>query len=168
MMNSTSLEMLLNDTEYLTNTSSTANNATYVPRIDDQQRIITGICYLIASVLGIIGNSLVIFSVFASKSLRSTNNVFVVNLSVADLLTSICILGSVVVTLSPVDVEYPIPDWLCAAASAGVSTTFGCSVYTLTSIAIIRLDCVIRPMKVYDLNYTVWIGVWICITWLTK
>ncbi|XP_072022826.1 opsin, blue-sensitive-like [Amphiura filiformis] len=99
-----------------------------IPRIDDLQRVITGVCYLIASILGIS--------------------------------------GSVVVTLSPVTVEYPIPDWLCAAASAVVSTTFGCSVYTLASIAINRLDGVTRPTKRYNVNYTFWMGLWVFIVWL--
>ena len=122
-MNNTSFEQLQSHTEGENlNTTSTDDTDPLVFRIDDQQRIITEICFLVAAVLGIAGNSLVIFSVFASKSLRSTNNVFVVNLSVADLLTSVSILGSVAVTLSPVDVEYPIPDWLCAAASPGVSS----------------------------------------------
>ena len=137
-----------------------------IPRIDDLQRVITGICYFVASVLGITGNSLVILSVCASKTLWSTNNVFVVNLSVADIMTSISILGSVIVTLSPVSVEYPIPDLLCAAASAGVSTTFGCSVYTLASIAINRLDGVTRPLETYNVNYTICMSLWIFVIWL--
>lgn len=149
----------------LTNSSKNLVGAVYFV-IDDTQRIFSAICYLIASILSIFGNSLVILSVMASKKLWSTNNVFVVNLAVADLLTGLSIIWSVVVMLSPITIRYPIPDLLCAAASTGIATTFGCTLYTLASIAINRLDGITRPNKIYNLNYNLWMSIWVFITWL--
>ncbi len=76
------------------------------------------------------------------------------------------IIWSAVVMLSPITVEHPIPDLLCAAAYTGVATTFGCTLYTLASIAINRCDAIIRPNKEYHLNYTVWMGLWLFVIWL--
>ena len=54
-----------------------------------EARIGLGCCWIIIAILGLVGNSLVILSVILSKKLRTVTNAFVVNLSVADLWTSL-------------------------------------------------------------------------------
>ena len=122
---------------------------------DYNQRIVVATAFSIAALLGIFGNSLVIFSVFASTKLRTPTNAFVVNLSIADLITSLVIPWNVGILLSTK--EYPIKDWGCAIVAGILFTCIGTSLFTLASIALNRLMLITRPMRTYSLyipNFT--------------
>lgn len=114
---------------------------------DTRQRAIVASMFLFITVSGTIGNSLVILSVFVSKKLRTTTNVFVVNLAVADLLTSLCVPWNAVTLLGFNGL--PIPEMICSIAAGVLFTCIGCSLYTLTSIAIYRVVLITRPFQVY-------------------
>ncbi|PIK53870.1 putative alpha-1A adrenergic receptor-like [Apostichopus japonicus] len=109
-------------------------------------RIIVAAILLIASVLGSVGNALVILAVVASKKLRTSTNAFVVNLAVADFLTSM-FLPFLALSLV-IDNDPAIPPWLCGTAMAFVYSCLGCSLYTLASIAINRLLLITKPTHV--------------------
>ncbi|XP_038044717.1 melatonin receptor type 1B-A-like [Patiria miniata] len=119
---------------------------------DYNQRVLVAVLYLIASVLGISGNSLVIMAVILSRKLRTTTNAFVVNLSVADLLTSVVIIWDAVELLGK-DGQ-PISDWICRVVSGTQTITTGCSIYTLALIGLQRLLLITRPMTTYRAIYT--------------
>ena len=127
------------------------------------QRCIVAIAILTTSVFGIFGNSLVLFSVFASKKLRTVTNAFVVNLSTADLITSMFIPINAVVLIN----EQLISEWTCAISGGVVYTCVGCSLYTLASIAFNRLMLITRPMSTYNIVFSpFYTTIWIGITWL--
>ncbi|XP_038045064.1 octopamine receptor Oamb-like [Patiria miniata] len=89
-------------------------------------------------ILGTVGNSFVIIAVGLSKKLRTTTNVFVVNLAVADVLTCLFLPWQAVAVLE--GDEWPIPraPWICTAASFVVLVTIGCSINSLALIAVNR------------------------------
>ncbi|KAJ8032756.1 Rhodopsin, GQ-coupled [Holothuria leucospilota] len=124
-----------------------------------------GVGYALLSVVGIAGNGLVLIAVAFSKSLQTTSNVFIVNLAVADLLTSLVFPSFVIAGFA----DYrPYLDTMCFVALAIAHTTIGCSIYTLASIAINRFVLILSPMKYYrDIFkpkvFTVWVTfLWIC------
>ena len=132
---------------------------------DYDQHIVVAIAFLIAAILGLFGNCLVIISVFVSKKLRTVTNAFVVNLSIADLLTSLMIPFNVVVLLS--HDEYPMKDWGCGVVAGVLFTCIGTSLFTLASIALNRLLLITRPMKTYKIVYSpFYTGIWIASTWI--
>ncbi|XP_022096745.1 alpha-1D adrenergic receptor-like [Acanthaster planci] len=91
------------------------------------------------AILGSVGNCFVVTAVALSRKLRTTTNVFVVNLAAADILTSLFVPWQAVAMLGGDD-EWPIPGakWLCVAAGFVIVVTFGCSINNLALIAINR------------------------------
>ena len=132
---------------------------------DYNQHIVIAIAFSIAALLGIFGNTLVLLSVFASKKLRTVTNAFVVNLSIADLITSLMIPWNVDILLSTE--EYPIKDWGCAIVAGILFTCIGTSLFTLASIALNRLLLITRPVKTYRIIFSpFYTGIWIAATWI--
>ncbi|XP_022079890.1 melatonin receptor type 1B-A-like [Acanthaster planci] len=132
---------------------------------DNTQRIIVGILYLTVSVLGIVGNFLVILAVLLSRKLRTTTNTFVVNLSVADLLTCLVIPWDAVASLGKNGL--PVSEWVCGVVAVVQFTTVGCSIFTLASIGLNRLLLITQPTVTYRKIYTPKkIVIWLTLTWL--
>ncbi|XP_078680734.1 QRFP-like peptide receptor [Branchiostoma floridae x Branchiostoma belcheri] len=104
--------------------------------------IITG---ALTFVVGIIGNSLVIFSVCRNKCLRTGINFYLVSLAMADLVTA--------AVFAPMEtVEFFLKDWqLGLFACKGVAfvhlLTRTCSALTLTAIAVERRHVITQPLK---------------------
>lgn len=128
-------------------------------------RVIIAIILFTVSLTGILGNCLVVAAVIVSKKLRTTTNVFVTNLAIADLLTSLFlpVLGASLLST----LDRPLPDALCGTAIGIVQICLGCSLYTLASIAINRLWLIATPISFYRriFNRKVMIA-WISLTWI--
>ncbi|XP_038044396.1 G-protein coupled receptor moody-like [Patiria miniata] len=132
---------------------------------DYTQRAIVGTLYLIVSLTGLIGNSLVILAVILSKKLRTTTNAFVVNLSIADLLTCLVIPWDAVALLGKDGL--PVGEWICSVVAVVQFTTVGCSIFTLASIGLNRWLLITRPGASYrNIFKTKKIAVWLVLTWL--
>ena len=87
------------------------------------QHVVLSIIFLIISITGIIGNSIVILAIVLSRKLRSTFNWFILNLACADLLTSIC-LPFYVASLLISEFEWTFKFWLVViSVCIGVSLT---------------------------------------------
>ena len=145
---------------YVDLSSTNGSSSTHSP-----EAIGLGVGYAILAVIGIAGNSFVLLAVATSKSLQTTSNVFIVNLAVADLLTSLVFPFFVLAGFADYQ---PYLDSICFVALAIAHTTIGCSIYTLASIALNRLILILSPMKYYrdifkPMTFTVWILLlWIC------
>ncbi|KAJ8025215.1 5-hydroxytryptamine receptor [Holothuria leucospilota] len=128
-------------------------------------RFIVAILFFFTSVIGILGNILVIIAVILSRKLRTVTNAFVVNLAVADLLTSISIIFlalSLILSHNP-----PVPHWLCGVATGFLYTCLGCSLYTLASIAVNRLLLITASSATYRKCFRRNIVMaWICSIWV--
>ena len=75
------------------NTSFNNNNTTTNSEMDDYYTpfefflaILIGITYSITMIVGIIGNSLVLLTVLLQPQMRSTTNILILNLAIAELL----------------------------------------------------------------------------------
>ncbi|XP_022081078.1 melatonin receptor type 1A-like [Acanthaster planci] len=134
-----------------------ASNATTASMTDELAEVYSygelvfiGCTWTLVAVLGVVGNSLVILSVILSKLVQTSTNVLVVNLSVADLLTSLSLPWSSVVMLSdgaswPLSTEVP-----CQIAAFLFHTGLGASLYNLALIALNRLVRITRPLATYN------------------
>ncbi|XP_072179547.1 alpha-1D adrenergic receptor-like [Diadema setosum] len=132
---------------------------------DYTQRAIVASMFILACILGTVGNSLVIMAVMFSRKLRTITNVFVVNLAVADLLTSLVLAWNAVALLAKDG--WPLPEWMCSAAAGILFTCVGCSMYTLASIALNRWILITKRLQSYQAIFTVQkMAIWIALSWL--
>ncbi|XP_038045120.1 melatonin receptor type 1B-A-like [Patiria miniata] len=134
---------------------------------DYNQRVVVAMLILITSVVGIIGNSLVIIAVLLSKVLKSTTIAFIVNMSTAHLMCSLVLPWDVVALLSTGDLPRGDREWICSVTTVVVSITIGCGIYTLASLALNHLLLIARPTTTYLKIFTPKkIAVWLMVTWL--
>lgn len=128
-------------------------------------RIFDGVMRLTAGILGMIGNTVVFIAFATSGMLHTKTNVFVVNLALADFLTSILMPA---LTWSLIaDIDHSVPQWvdtLCAAVIGTVQVSVGCSVLNLTFIAITRCILITKTRKTYerifqDKNVIIFLGI---------
>ncbi|XP_022084763.1 melatonin receptor type 1A-like [Acanthaster planci] len=101
-------------------------------------RVILATLCIVSSVFGVVGNTLVICAVPLSKKLRTVTNVFIVNLSVSDLMACTFLPWQAVSVLS--EDGWPLPQayWLCVVTSAVFCLSICCSVTNLALIALNR------------------------------
>ncbi|XP_038045063.1 protein trapped in endoderm-1-like [Patiria miniata] len=124
------------------------NNTTSSPVVESEpeilvfehfyERQIFAAIVITVFILGTIGNSFVIVAVGLSKKLRTTTNVFVVNLAVADLLTCFVLPWQAVAVLGGDDWPIPRAPWVCTATAFVILVTIGCSMNNLALIAVNR------------------------------
>ena len=92
VINASSFDILLNSTESLNNITSPFGNATWPPNrarppnLGGQVRIPL---YCIIFLLAVIGNALVIVTLAQNRRMRTVTNVFLINLSISDLLLAV-------------------------------------------------------------------------------
>ena len=107
----------------------------------------------LVAVLGITGNIMVILSLVLSKSVRTMTNVLVVNLSVADLWTSLSLPWTSVALVS--NGTWPLASVVpCQVAAFMWHTGLGASLYNLALISVNRLVRITRPEHIYRQLFT--------------
>ena len=99
--------MALDSTTHLVSVAGTLNESNWsgvhnhTSQYTYGARVFVAIAVLIICLLGIVGNSTVLIAVALSCRLQTITNVFVANLSVADLLMSLCAFINTVILLIP-------------------------------------------------------------------
>ncbi|XP_033103216.1 melanopsin-like [Anneissia japonica] len=117
----------------------TTNRTTPVVTWSSAERTFQVVCLTLIMITGIVGNGLVILSVIISRRLRTVTNVYVVNLAVTDLITTLNIPWQIVALLSTANGSWPLGDWLCVWAAGASVVCISSSIYTMAMIAISRL-----------------------------
>ncbi|XP_022080563.1 G-protein coupled receptor moody-like [Acanthaster planci] len=97
---------------------------------------------------------MVLVAVARTKKLQTVTNVFVVNLSVTDCLSSFAFLWSVLGMASTTPGYLLQSDVPCVTAAGAVFTAVGCSLYTLASIALNRYILITRSRETFQWLYT--------------
>ena len=107
--------------------------------------VILGVLYTLIFLIGITGNSLVVYVVCAKKNMRSVTNLFIMNLGLSDIL--MCLLAVPFTPIAFFQDDWILGKFLCHL----VSYSLGISVYvsTLTSLAIAidRYFVIVHPFK---------------------
>ncbi|XP_070186868.1 allatostatin-A receptor-like [Littorina saxatilis] len=101
--------------------------------------------YVLAMLLDVIGNSLVIFIVAASKKMRTPTNVLLVNLAVADLLIGVVCMW--VHLGDSITQDWPFGLGICKVNMFAQVTLITTSVLTLTVLSIGRFLAIVFPLR---------------------
>ncbi|XP_039606223.1 neuropeptide Y receptor Y2, like [Polypterus senegalus] len=120
------------------------------PDLEDSTKLVVVQVILIAAyssiiLLGVIGNSLVIYVVFKFKTLRTVTNFFIANLAVADLLVNtLCLPFTLIYTLLD---EWKFGKVLCFMVPYAQGLAVNVSTVTLTVIALHRHRCIVYHLE---------------------
>lgn len=116
-------------------------------------RCVDAFFLIMITVAGLIGNSMVCIAFFLSNKLRTKTNIFVVNLSLADFFT--CTTLPIVAWSLLVETEYGASkvNTPCAITLVMTQCFIGCSVLSLTMIALNRWMLIARRRELYDKIY---------------
>ena len=128
-------------------TTSTAPDLSPEPVTSFGERIFLATLLGFVFIAGVFGNSIVILSVILSQKLRTSINIFIVNLSTADLLASCNLIWILIAFVS--EDGWPLPDWLCVSCGFFLITCIGTSVFTLACIAINRAVLITTNIGIY-------------------
>ena len=138
----------------------------------DTKSIITGtvvmLILLVEFFIGAFGNSLVILAVIIFKEVRTTINVFLVNLAVTDLLVSLlCLLLSIVTYLDTYTFHFVPSATYCFVIATILLVCLGCSALSLASIAFQRCVLITRDSQMHQKMFQKKIlCIWIILLWI--
>lgn len=152
----------------MANTTTPEDDYDFYNKVDRIVRIFDGGICITATILGLIGNIIVIISFAASDKLQTKTNIFVVNLAFADIVTSMLLPTFAWSVIA--DIDYPVPDWIdtiCAIAYGTIQVTVISSILNLAFIAVNRLILITKSRETYDQVYRVrYVTLSIVFTWL--
>jgi allatostatin A receptor len=134
-----------NGSDFLSTTTVETEGMQLSERMTLIVSIIVPILFGIIIVIGLIGNALVVVVVSANKQMRSTTNLLIINLAIADLLF---IIFCVPFTASDYVLTYwPFGDVWCKIVQYLIVVTAHASVYTLVFMSLDRFLAVVHPIK---------------------
>ncbi|KAM9836736.1 neuropeptide Y receptor Y2, like [Aulostomus maculatus] len=125
-------------------------------------QVVLILAYSTIIVLGVLGNSLVIYVIYRFKTLRTVTNFFIANLAVADLLVNtLCLPFTLVYTLQG---EWKFGSTLCFLLPYAQGLAVHVSTLTLNVIALDRHRCIVYHLET-RMRKDVCFGV-IALTWV--
>lgn len=111
----------------------------------DTELLVTGIVYGLTFLVGIIGNSLIVYSVVHFRRMKSLSNIFLASLATADL---ILIIFCVPVKFAQLfSYTWTFGKFLCKFVYYIQNLSAICSVYTLTAMSIERYYAIMYPVE---------------------
>lgn len=119
--------------------------------------------FALLAVVGFCSNFLVLLVVICNRSLRSTTNIFMANLALADLLFIVICLPFNVITYS--SNEWPFPHIWCHFISYTMHVAASASIFTLVAISVDRFIAITQPLKALVFRTTRYTSLILGITW---
>ncbi|XP_076366953.1 dopamine D2-like receptor [Tachypleus tridentatus] len=116
--------------------------------------------------LAVVGNILVILSVYKERILRTATNYFIVSLAFADLLVSAVVMPFAVYVL--VNVDWELSETLCDFYIAVDVTCSTASIFNLVAICIDRFIAVTHPIKYSKHKNSKRVALTIAIVWIVS
>ena len=147
-------------------TANNVTNSTNYLIVSYWEQVVTGTVTLLISLIGLIGNSMLITAVMFSRKLHTSTNAFVTSLAVADLMTAFFLIWFAVGVLGPDGWPIPQAYWICELTGFVIYACRGTSLYTLGTIAVNRL-ILITKSHMYERIFKSWkLGVLIAVPWV--
>lgn len=115
---------------------------------DQHSRVTIGIIgtlYGLISLIGIVGNSLVVYVVCIRKSMQSVTNLFIMNLALSDIL--VCLLAVPFTPISFFQDNWSLGKFLCHLIPFSLGVSVYVSTLTSLAIAIDRYFVIVHPFK---------------------
>ena len=151
--------------EILSNVTNVTPNPSVTFNLGYWEHIFTAVLVALITVMGVVGNSMIIAAVAFSRKLQTSTNAFVTSLSVADLLTSFFLIWYMVGLLGRYEWPLPRAEWLCAVTGFVIFTCVATSSYNLAAIGMNRLILITRP-HAYQRIFTSWkLGLFVALPW---
>ncbi|XP_071786690.1 trace amine-associated receptor 8-like [Asterias amurensis] len=116
-------------------------------------RVAIATTVLVISLMGIVGNAIVLIAVAVSCRLQTVTNIFVANLSVADFLMSVCALFNTVILIIQGGPPTSL-DFLCRATAFFSPVMAGVIMFSIASIAVNRMLLITKRSSIYRKIYT--------------
>ncbi|XP_011307547.1 growth hormone secretagogue receptor type 1 isoform X2 [Fopius arisanus] len=110
-------------------------------------RMTSMVIVIVVMVLGIIGNLMVPLVVLRGKDLRNSTNIFLVNLSVADLCVLLVCAPTVLVEINSGPQVWPLGEHMCKAVPFVELTVAHASVLTILAISFERYYAICEPLR---------------------
>lgn len=106
--------------------------------------IITAVVYIIVFIVGLLGNTLVIYVVIRYTKMKTVTNLYILNLALAD---ELYILGIPFLGTNSVLSYWPYGDFLCKVYMTADAMSQFTSTFCLTVMSIDRYLAVVHPMR---------------------
>ncbi|XP_013784556.1 histamine H2 receptor-like [Limulus polyphemus] len=107
--------------------------------------VVMSVIIITVMLAAVVGNILVILTVFKQRNLRSKTNVFLVNLAVTDTLTAVLNMPISLITL--INGDWIFGDVLCKFNGFTMAMFLICSIQTIMCIAIYKYISITRPFS---------------------
>ncbi|XP_045187670.1 QRFP-like peptide receptor [Mercenaria mercenaria] len=146
----------VSDGKYVFNTGSICEKATAYHQDYTQLTPVTiavVICYIFVVVLAVLGNLLVIWTVWRNCSMHTVTNYYIVNLAISDLLVASIVMPLKLLEYTA-DCEWHIfkSDGLCSVVYYLLPIFVFASVLTLAAISIERYYAIVHPLSAMKIN----------------
>ncbi|XP_055940221.1 dopamine D2-like receptor isoform X1 [Argiope bruennichi] len=152
------------------NLSITSNNISHNESFIDEytgtEKVFWALLLLPLPLVAVLGNILVILSVYKEKSLQTVTNYFIVSLAFADLLVAAVVMPFAVYVL--VNGDWELSDTLCDFYIAVDVTCSTASIFNLVAISIDRYIAVTQPIKYSKHKNSTRVSLTIAIVWLVS
>ncbi|XP_044581304.1 growth hormone secretagogue receptor type 1-like isoform X2 [Cotesia glomerata] len=125
--------------------NSTAASTPYM--LPEYIRATSMVVCITVMVLGIIGNLMVPLVVFRGKDMRNSTNIFLVNLSAADLCVLLICAPTVLVEVNSGPQVWPLGEHMCKAVPFVELTVAHASVLTILAISFERYYAICEPLR---------------------
>lgn len=117
-------------------------------------QLMYSLAYLLIFMVGVMGNLLVVVAVLGRPHMRTTTNMYILNMAAADIL--MCLVSVPLTPLSTFMDRWIFGEILCKFLPASQGTSVYMSTFTLTAIAVDRYRTIIHPFSPRpDLNKTI-------------
>lgn len=107
--------------------------------------VVVPIIFAILLVVGVVGNGILIYTVFANKCMRNTPNVLIVSLSIGDMV--LLLMSAPFSSIHFSHEEYPFGEVVCRSNEYFQTLSVGVSVFTLTALSGDRFFAIVFPMS---------------------
>uniref|UniRef100_A0A1I8PJW2 G-protein coupled receptors family 1 profile domain-containing protein n=1 Tax=Stomoxys calcitrans TaxID=35570 RepID=A0A1I8PJW2_STOCA len=136
-----------NDSITASNSSSNATFDSEVPEIPAYIRTTAMVLCIVIMLMGVIGNVMVPIVIIRTKDMRNSTNIFLTNLSIADLLVLLVCTPTVLVELNTKPETWILGHEMCKAVPFIELTVAHASVLTILAISFERYYAICEPLK---------------------
>ncbi|XP_054719152.1 dopamine D2-like receptor [Uloborus diversus] len=143
-----------------------SNDSNYGMQSNGPGKVFWALLLIPLPLVAVIGNILVILSVYKERSLQTVTNYFIVSLAFADLLVAAVVMPFAVYVL--VNVDWELSDTLCDFYIAVDVTCSTASIFNLVAISIDRYIAVTKPIKYSKHKNGKRVSLMIAIVWLVS
>ncbi|KAM4632583.1 somatostatin receptor type 5-like [Discoglossus pictus] len=138
------LEHVLKDLNLTSDKNTTGNDTLIEPSVSGMSTILMTFIYLLVCVIGLSGNTLVIYVVLRYAKMKTVTNIYILNLAVADVLF---MLGLPFIATQNAISYWPFGTFLCRLVMTVDGINQFTSIFCLTVMSIDRYLAVVHPIK---------------------